>query len=172
MLDVASSIRIILFLRTIVLAKHINCFWPILKFDPLSIIWSSKVKLEDHRTSFKDWFRTKSSIRPKGSRLNLRVPENKIGSWGITDRRERIVFGGRVWIFRESISISPCMFVNFSMEAIKEVFPPPVLPTIPTWKNVCQLITLSNYLDIAKAFDILYENWSWETQYWIRLYNF
>lgn len=59
-------------------------------------------------------------------------PENKTGSWGIIEILDRKSRNPNSCISTSSIIMFPSFIANLNNADIKEDFPAPVLPTIPT----------------------------------------
>ena len=137
MFAVASSrITTLLFLR-IALQMQINCFSPDERFwPPFSISCKSPRGLFEMSSS--SWASSMiyliflSEILFSGSILNLRVPVNRVGSWGITVMHERRYAKSTDRIFTPSMKIWPSSISTILPIARQIVlFPAPVRPTTP-----------------------------------------
>lgn len=73
-----------------------------------------------------------SGYSSNGSKFFRIVPENRTGSWGIMESLDLNSCSPSSWISIPSIIILPSLKANLNKAAIKEDFPAPVLPTIPT----------------------------------------
>ena len=67
-----------------------------------------------------------------GSKLRRSVPENNTGSWGIIEIFFLKSSNAIVPVSMPSIKMFPSTIANLNKAAIKEDFPAPVLPTMPT----------------------------------------
>lgn len=138
MLAVASSIKTILLFLRMALQIQMSCLSPELRLlpfcsiccsRPLSSLLTRSSSEASLRTS-SNWFVEQESW---GSRLYLRVPSNRVGSWGMI-----AISSLRFWrlnweISWPSISIQPESASTILQRASQMVdFPAPVLPTTPT----------------------------------------
>lgn len=71
-----------------------------------------------------------------GSKFVRIDPENKTGSCGMMDNLDRNSWSPKPCISMSSIIILPSLIFNLNNAPISDDFPAPVLPTIPTFKNV------------------------------------
>ena len=132
-LAVASSSTKILFLLTIALARHSNCFWPALKLLPLwSIDWSRDEKALLSSTSWRADHNAASANSWNGSRLSLNEAENNIGSCGMMDKFLRKSTRPILFVSTPSMYKPPSMLAKRKRAVISDDLPAPVLPTIPT----------------------------------------
>lgn len=94
-------------------------------------------------TSSKAFQRTWSGYSLNGSKLVRIVPENKMGSCGMIESLDRKSWSPISCISISSMMILPSLIANLNNAEIKDDFPAPVLPTIPTLKN--KLVFSSRY---------------------------
>jgi hypothetical protein len=137
MLAVASSnITTLLFLN-IALHIHINYFSPELKLDPFSEIYiripfSSLSSKSCKLALFNSSSILESDTFPSGSKLNLSVPVNIVGSYGITVILALNSFKSKSLILTPSTNILPSTISTILLNDKQIVlFPAPVLPTTP-----------------------------------------
>lgn len=83
-------------------------------------------------TSSKAVQRAWSGYSSKGSKFFRIVPENKTGSCGMMESLERNSCSPKMFMSRSSMKIDPSLRANLNNAPIKDDFPAPVLPTIPT----------------------------------------
>ena len=145
MLAVASSINTTLLFFSIALQIQISCFSPELKFCPFSSIcwyrlsWFLSIKFS-REASFKSSINSGSEDLFSGSRLNLRVPSKRVGSWGMIAifslRFCKLIFK----ISTPSMNIWPEAASTILQRARQRVdLPAPVLPTTPIFWFACIL---------------------------------
>ena len=149
MLAVASSNNITLFLRRIARQMQINCFSPLLKFDPPSVISMSSTEVssgkivvetllvclassDESPACFNKSIISKSVAFPSGSILNLSEPVKSVGSYGIIVIFSLTLSSGTSAIFNPSIMIEPPSISTILVSArLIVLLPAPVLPTMP-----------------------------------------
>jgi len=85
-------------------------------------------------TSSNAFKRIWSEYSLNGSKLVRNVPENNTGSWGMMEILDRKLCNPNSCISIPSIMILPSLKANLNKAKIKDDFPAPVLPTIPTCK--------------------------------------
>ena len=145
MLAVASSKINMRFWSKATLARQTICLWPTERLVPPSEtgksnkLWFPTSLYDDpidrsSLTSFIADQRTWSANLPVGSKLNLKEPRNKVGSWEIRDIFERSSWSPIILTSIPSIVIFPSDSVRRSSAAMMDVFPAPLLPTIPIFK--------------------------------------
>jgi hypothetical protein len=133
---VASSMMTILTFLYMILTRHKSCLCPVLKFDPPSTIMVSRPDRKSEgmflsSTSSKALEKCESSNSLKRSKFLRRVPRKRTGSWGMMAILER---RSSREIDLESISsmvIDPSKSYRRKRADTMDVFPAPVLPTIP-----------------------------------------
>lgn len=109
---------------------------------------------------FKSLIISSSLCSSKGSRLNLKVPENRVGSYGITVIESLNCSKGIFEILTPSIIIFPLSIYTIRVILlIKVLFPAPVLPTMPIFSP---LLILKSTPFRTSSLSGLYLKWtSW-----------
>jgi len=105
-------------------------------------MWIKILELFDLNKMFNDMIITSSNAFKRiwseyslnGSKLARIVPENNNGSWGMMEILDRKSLNSNSCISISSIMILPSLQANLNKAEIKDDFPAPVLPTIPTCK--------------------------------------
>jgi len=115
---------------------QISCLSPDERFEPFSEIsyWRPpcSFKMFVSRAFLSSSSISLSSAAFSGSRLNLRVPENIVGSYGITVILLRTSSSGSFWISIPSMNIYPSKISTIrDIERQIVDLPAPVLPTTP-----------------------------------------
>lgn len=143
MFAVASSRITIRLVRRIALQMQISCRSPELRFFPPSEITMlmprsvSSAFSDLFNNSFKPALLSSSSIRlsstlSNGSKLNLREPEKRVGSYGMTVTFSLNFYRSTLAISTPSISTWPSKSSTILLMLIQIVdLPAPVRPTIP-----------------------------------------
>mmetsp|Transcript_2828 Transcript_2828/g.6335 ORF Transcript_2828/g.6335 Transcript_2828/m.6335 type:complete len:216 (-) Transcript_2828:1365-2012(-) len=132
---VASSMIMIFAWDNRARAMQRSCLCPTEKLDPFSVTVSSSEPIAPASKVRRSPSHTSSSLkRPKGSRLDLTVPEKSTGSCGMTAMTLRRVFRPMVEMLTPSMRISPLSSSTSRSSAVSRLLlPAPVRPTIPTF---------------------------------------
>jgi hypothetical protein len=93
---------------------------------------SRGIESRRQRTSSKARHKVASSHFSNGSRLYRRVLENNTGSWGMMEMCDLRSFRPMNWMLTRSISMAPSTLVRRKRAEMREDFPAPVRPTMPT----------------------------------------
>ena len=141
---VASSRTSILVRSSMARARQMSYFWPTdkrLLFSVMSVrrpFFSSFSTISSSFTSLRIYHISSSLFCLKGSKLSRRVPYNRKGYWGINAILCRSMWSPISFMFCPSISTEPSLISHRRKRICKiELFPAPVLPTIPTFMPGC-----------------------------------
>mmetsp|Transcript_22094 Transcript_22094/g.69819 ORF Transcript_22094/g.69819 Transcript_22094/m.69819 type:complete len:200 (+) Transcript_22094:236-835(+) len=130
----ASSMQISLLPCSRALERLSSCRSPVLKFEPCSAIWKPKPRPSAICTARRASQTCLSVCSSNGSRLYLRLPEKKLGSWGTQEMHLLSLLRGILAMSTPSMVIAPFVVSASLARAMKmELLPLPVLPQKPTF---------------------------------------